>query len=164
MGKRKGGYRIYDLPFILQTLSALILNDNDMQKTAVEADVSVDSISRWVKKYSVEYKEQIHALSVGRSSVDVSDTMELYRESTTSEIEKVKDMIIMRMKDVVPKTKNLDQLSRAYKIIHDCINGIQDGSIPNDKSFMQIFNMQINGMQKENIEETKDIDYEPTEN
>lgn len=157
------GYKKYELSFILETLSVLILNNNDVRKTSIETNVHEDTIERWIKQYSIEYKEQIQALMTSRAAVDVSQSMQQYRESAVSEIEKVKDMIVMRMKDIVPKTRNLDQLSRSYKIIHDCINGVKDGGATEDKSFLTIFNMQINGMQGRLEEPTKDIEYEPTD-
>jgi GTP1/Obg family GTP-binding protein len=98
-----------------------------------------------------------------RAAVDMSESMELYRQSATTEIEKVKEMIISQMKAVVPRTRSLSQLSQAYKTLHECINGIKDGSIPENKSFMAIFNMQINAMKGKMEDETKDIDYEPTD-
>ncbi len=158
-----GGFRKYELPFILKTLSILNINNHDVHKTAYETGIDTKTINRWMKRYGVEYKERIQALMTARAAVDMSESMELYRQSATTEIEKVKEMIISQMKAVVPRTRSLSQLSQAYKTLHECINGIKDGSIPENKSFMAIFNMQINAMKGKMEDETKDIDYEPTD-
>ena len=158
-----GGYKKYDLPFILKTLSLLNLNDHDVHKTAHDTGIYYQTITRWAQRYGVEYKAQIQTLMTAKAAVDVSETVEICRQSATSEIEIVKEMILTKMKEVIPQTRNLGQLSQAYKVLHDCINGIQDGSVPEDKSFLAIFNMQINAMKGNLDEPTKDIDYESTD-
>jgi len=157
-----GGFKKYDLPFILKTLSILNMNDYDVQKTAIATGVFHNTIKRWASRYSTEYKQQIQELMTGKAAVDMSQSMQLYREEAKSEIDKVKDMIISKMKEIIPKTRSLDQLSRAYKIMHECTTGIDDGATQ-DKSYLQIINMQINAMQGKLEEQTKDTEYEPTD-
>ena len=114
-----------------------------------------------VKKYWESNKALAQKSSIKTIAHKVSPAMEEYREFTTTEIESVKQLIINQMVKVIPHTRSLDQLSRAYKTLYDCVKDIKQDNTK-DKSYLQIMTMQINAMNG-NLDGPKDIDYEPTE-
>ena len=158
------GFRKYDMPFILSVLDALYQNNDDVNKTSLQIGVHRETIMRWAEKHGNDYNAQRQLRAIDKAFVQASPSMDRLREDAVTDIETVKEMILKKMKEVIPHTKNLDQLSRAYKTLYECINGIKDGDLPEDKSFLQIINLQINGMKGKIEGETKDIEYEPTDN
>lgn len=156
------GFRKYDMPFIMSVLDALYQNSNDVNKTSLQMEVHRETIMRWSEKHGAAYNAQRQLQTIDNAIIQTSPSMERLREDAATNLESVKEMILIRMKEIIPGTKNLDQLSRAYKTLYECINGIKDGDLPEDKSFLQIINLQINGMKGQIEGETKDIEYEST--
>jgi len=155
----KGGFIKYDIEFIIQTLKCLAKNSYNLCKTGRETGVHADTIGRWREKYEDIYRDKILETKIVQIAKSVSPDIEEDRESVATDIQNVKDMIISRMAVLVPVATNLDQLSRAYKILYECVNDVKNGNARDEKSYLQIINMQINAMAG-NLEETKDTDYE----
>lgn len=156
------GFRKYDMEFILNTLKILTQNGYNFDETTVATGVHRDTINRWMKKYGEAYHSQIQEGKIFTAALDVSPQMKEYRRSVVTNIESVKDLIINRMAKVATRTKNLDQLSRAFKTLYECTIDIKEGNTDKEKNYLQVITMQINAMNGK-LEQPNDIDYEPTD-
>ena len=157
----KGGYRKYDMDFIFQTLKLLAFNDYNIIETSKTTGIYRNTIRRWREEYEDKYRDAIQESSTMIHAANVSPAMQEYREVVSTDIETVKELIMTQMVKVIPETRNLDQLSRAYKILYECINDIKQDNTK-DKSYLQIITMQINAMNGK-LEKSNDIDYEQTD-
>lgn len=149
------------MDFIFQTLKLLAFNDYNIIETSKTTGIYRNTIRRWREEYEDKYRDAIQESSTMIHAVNVSPAMQEYRGVVSTDIETVKELIMTQMVKVIPETRNLDQLSRAYKILYECINDIKQDNTK-DKSYLQIITMQINAMNGK-LEKSNDIDYEQTD-
>lgn len=158
-----GGFRKYDMTFILKVLNTLSVNNYNIQATSKKMGVDWATINRWNIKYGNKLRDKITESKIMTAAVDVSPEIEGYRQSLTESIEKVKELIITRMSDVIPNARNLDHLARAYKILCEIpTTGTGGKENPKVHNYLQFIQMQIDGMQG-NLEQINDSDYEQTD-
>ena len=160
---RKKKWSKYNSKFITKTIDHYRTHGYNISLTSTEMNISKNTLRSWIDKYAVEHRAVVQQKGLAVAQVSVDPFVKQVRDEVLSTLDDVKTTILQQMIKVIPATLNLDHLSRAYKVLHDCSiapSGDKLKELPEQQDIINIILMQSNAMQGDIVKPIQEAEYE----
>jgi len=139
------GSKFYTIEEKVKALKLLEMNDYNINKTAKALKIKFDTLKKWQETMGEEVHKPTRLEGIIQK---VEDELIEKKEQWTKDIYDVRAEALQRLRQLLPVTTRLDDVTKATKFLLEATNGElskeQAGSVlPAGQTFFQIVNQQM---------------------